>query len=78
MERDVAETLPAVQRHKANLDQLISTLKAQFEAKKKELGEFQTKYKIRVQGQDDDDDEGDRKAGPSSNSSGAGVLVANK
>lgn len=71
VERNVEETLPAVQRNKASIDAAIATLSTQFEARKKELAEFQTKYKIRLQGQDEEER---GRPGPGNS---AGVLVSN-
>lgn len=73
VERDVGETMPAVKRNKENIDKLVETLSAQFEAKKTELGEFAAKYNIRVRGKEEGDD--DSAAGTSSG--GQGVLVSN-
>jgi prefoldin subunit 2 len=43
VQRTVGETLPAVERNKANLDGLVAKLKATLEAQQKQLAEFQAK-----------------------------------
>ncbi len=72
MERTVAETLPAVQRNKQNLEKAIQTLQATLDARKKELSEFQAKYKIKAKGSADDEEPSSSKAGERA---GQGVLV---
>ncbi len=72
MERTVAETLPAVQRNKQNLEKAIQTLQQTLEARKKELSEFQAKYKIKARGSGDEEEASSSKAGEKA---GQGVLV---
>lgn len=48
VERTVAETLPAVQRNRENLGNVMKQLQAQLEAQQKALTAFQQQYKIRV------------------------------
>jgi len=52
VERTVTEVLPAVQRNREGLTQLLAKLEEQLESKKKTLNDFQEKYKIRVKGED--------------------------
>lgn len=62
VERNVGETMPAVEKHKGNLEGVIETLKTQYKQQEKELTDFQAKYKIRIvnretgQPIDDEDD----------------------
>ncbi|OVA05447.1 Prefoldin beta-like [Macleaya cordata] len=71
VERTIKEVLPAVQRNKEGLEEVISRMNEALERKKKELSEFEAKYKIRIKKSDDavKDDIG-RKEG-----SAQGVLV---
>lgn len=48
VERTVAETLPAVQRNREGLGNVMKQLQAQLEAQQKALAAFQQQYKIRV------------------------------
>ncbi|XP_075487369.1 prefoldin subunit 2-like [Primulina tabacum] len=48
VERTVKEVLPAVQRNKEGLEEVISKLNEALEKKKKEITEFEAKYKIRI------------------------------
>ncbi|XP_068651116.1 prefoldin subunit 2-like [Aristolochia californica] len=71
VERTIKEVLPAVQRNKEGLEEVISRLYEALEKKKKELAEFESKYKIRIRKSDGEvKDEGGRKEG-----SAQGVLV---
>ncbi|KAG9455244.1 hypothetical protein H6P81_008148 [Aristolochia fimbriata] len=71
VERTIKEVLPAVQRNKEGLEEVISRLNEALEKKKKELTEFESKYKIRIRKPDGEvKDEGGRKEG-----SAQGVLV---
>ncbi|XP_068635790.1 prefoldin subunit 2-like [Aristolochia californica] len=71
VERTIKEVLPAVQRNKEGLEEVISRLHEALEKKKKELAEFESKYKIRIRKPDGEvKDEGGRKEG-----SAQGVLV---
>ncbi|XP_015888170.1 prefoldin subunit 2 [Ziziphus jujuba] len=71
VERTIKEVLPAVQRNKEGLEEVISRLNEALEKKKKEIAEFEAKYKIRIKKPDSvvKDDSG-RKEG-----SAQGVLV---
>ncbi|MBA0780724.1 hypothetical protein Gotri_004791, partial [Gossypium trilobum] len=65
------EVLPAVQRNKEGLEEVIARLNETLEKKKKEIADFETKYKIRIKKSDDDSkDESNKKEG-----SAQGVLV---
>ncbi|GMH18828.1 hypothetical protein Nepgr_020669 [Nepenthes gracilis] len=71
VERTVKEVLPAVQRNKEGLEEVISRLNEALEKKKKELAEFEAKYKIRIRKPEEHvkDDSGKKE------SSAQGVLV---
>ncbi|KAL4289733.1 hypothetical protein GQ457_14G023070 [Hibiscus cannabinus] len=71
VERTIKEVLPAVQRNKEGLEEVISRLNETLEKKKKDIVDFETKYKIRIKKSDDDaKDESGKKEG-----SAQGVLV---
>ncbi|KAK4856567.1 hypothetical protein QYF36_018835 [Acer negundo] len=71
VERTIKEVLPAVQRNKEGLEEVISRLNETLEKKKKEIAEFEAKYKIRIRKSDSDvQDDSSRKEG-----SAQGVLV---
>ncbi|MBA0696960.1 hypothetical protein Goari_003477 [Gossypium aridum] len=71
VERTIKEVLPAVQRNKEGLEEVIARLNETLEKKKKEIADFETKYKIRIKKSDDDSkDESNKKEG-----SAQGVLV---
>ncbi|XP_028756283.1 probable prefoldin subunit 2 [Neltuma alba] len=71
VERTIKEVLPAVQRNKEGLEEVIARLNETLEKKKKEIAQFEAKYKIRIRKpeQEEKDDSG-RKEG-----SAQGVLV---
>mmetsp|Transcript_48184 Transcript_48184/g.92109 ORF Transcript_48184/g.92109 Transcript_48184/m.92109 type:complete len:137 (-) Transcript_48184:451-861(-) len=72
VERTVGEVLPAVQRNRDGIQQVVGKLTEQMDLKKKELAEFQAKFNIRVKG-----DEGDSESGAASSSNAKqGVLVS--
>ncbi|CAA2934321.1 probable prefoldin subunit 2 [Olea europaea subsp. europaea] len=48
VERTIKEVLPAVQRNKEGIEEVITRLNEALEKKKKELTEFESKYKIRI------------------------------
>ncbi|CAA0834754.1 Probable prefoldin subunit 2 [Striga hermonthica] len=48
VERTIQEVLPAVQRNKEGLDEVIARLTESLEKKKKEVSEFEAMYKIRI------------------------------
>lgn len=48
VERTVGEVLPAVQRNKDGLQEVISRLAEALEQKRKEFADFETKYKIKI------------------------------
>lgn len=56
VERSVAETLPAVQRNRAGLEEVMKQLKAQILTADKAMAAFAAKYKIRFVGAGDDDE----------------------
>lgn len=71
VERTIKEVLPAVQRNKEGLEEVIARLNETLEKKKKEIADFETKYKIRIKKSDNDGkDESSKKEG-----SAQGVLV---
>nr|GLL47777.1 probable prefoldin subunit 2 [Ipomoea trifida]GMD85384.1 probable prefoldin subunit 2 [Ipomoea batatas]GMD90875.1 probable prefoldin subunit 2 [Ipomoea batatas]GME07917.1 probable prefoldin subunit 2 [Ipomoea batatas]GME15594.1 probable prefoldin subunit 2 [Ipomoea batatas] len=71
VERSIKEVLPAVQRNKEGIEELIARLNEALEKKKKEISEFETKYKIRIRKSENEvQDESERKEG-----SAQGVLV---
>ncbi|KAK9907474.1 hypothetical protein WJX75_004342 [Coccomyxa subellipsoidea] len=55
VERTVAEVKPAVKGNKKQLDAVVERLVKQLETKKKELSDFQEKYKIRIKGEGEDE-----------------------
>ncbi|MQL93712.1 hypothetical protein Taro_026376 [Colocasia esculenta] len=71
VERTIKEVLPAVQRNKDGLEEVISRLYEALERKKKEMQEFEVKHKIKIRRSDvESKDEGAPKEG-----SAQGVLV---
>lgn len=71
VERTIKEVLPAVQRNKEGLEEVIARLNEALEKKKKEIAEFEAKYKIRIRKSDNEvKDDSSRKEG-----SAQGVLV---
>ncbi|KAI0497527.1 probable prefoldin subunit 2 [Dendrobium catenatum] len=71
VERTINEVLPAVQRNKEGLQEVIARLNEALEKKKKEVAEFEVKHKIKVRKSDSESkDDGGWKAG-----SAQGVLV---
>ncbi|KAJ4957317.1 hypothetical protein NE237_014100 [Protea cynaroides] len=71
VERTIKEVLPAVQRNKEGLEEVISRMNEALEKKKKEISEFEAKYKIRIRKSDGEvKDDGGQKEG-----SAQGVLV---
>ncbi|GFY85060.1 prefoldin 2 [Actinidia rufa] len=70
VERTIKEVLPAVQRNKEGLEEVVSRLNEALEKKKKEVADFEAKYKIRMRKADEVKDDIVRKEG-----SAQGVLV---
>lgn len=72
VERTIKEVLPAVQRNKEGLEEVVARLNEALEKKKKEISDLEAKYKIRIRKNDGNEakDEGGRKEG-----SAQGVLV---
>lgn len=71
VERTIREVLPAVQRNKEGLEEVVARLNEALVKKKREIAEFEAKYKIRIRKADADvKDEAGRKEG-----SAQGVLV---
>uniref|UniRef100_A0A7C9AA08 Prefoldin subunit 2 n=1 Tax=Opuntia streptacantha TaxID=393608 RepID=A0A7C9AA08_OPUST len=71
VERTIKEVLPAVQRNKEGIEEVIARLNEALEKKKKEISEFESKYKIRIRKADNDvKDDSSKKEG-----SAQGVLV---
>ncbi|WOL15631.1 putative prefoldin subunit 2 [Canna indica] len=71
VERTVKEVLPAVQRNKEGLEEVISRLNEALENKKKEIQEFELKYNIKIKKADNETkDDSNQKEG-----SAQGVLV---
>ncbi|KAL6008119.1 Prefoldin subunit 2 [Asimina triloba] len=71
VERTIKEVLPAVQRNKEGLQEVISRLNEALEKKKKEVSEFESKYKIRIRRTDSED----REESAPKEGSAQGVLV---
>ncbi|XP_068332761.1 prefoldin subunit 2-like [Pyrus communis] len=58
VERTIKEVLPAVQRNKEGIEEVIARLNEALEKKKKEISDFEAKYKFRIrkeQGEEKDD-----------------------
>lgn len=71
VERTVVEVLPAVERNKEGLEEVIARLNEALEKKKKDLSDFEAKYKIRIKkGDGEMKDESGKKEG-----NAQGVLV---
>ncbi|OQU79916.1 hypothetical protein SORBI_3007G045201 [Sorghum bicolor] len=71
VERTIKEVLPAVKRNKEGLEEVIARMHEALERKKKEITEFELKYKIRIRKANNDaKDEGGKKEGTAQ-----GVLV---
>ncbi|KAJ8534716.1 hypothetical protein K7X08_016444 [Anisodus acutangulus] len=71
VERTIKEVLPAIQRNKEGIEEVIARLNEALEKKKKEISDFEAKYKIRIRKPDADvKEESGRKEG-----SAQGVLV---
>ncbi|XP_059652051.1 prefoldin subunit 2-like [Cornus florida] len=70
VERTIKEVMPAVQRNKEGLEEVIARLHEALDKKKKEIVDFEAKYKIRIRKADEVNDENSRKEG-----SAQGVLV---
>ncbi|KAG8090010.1 hypothetical protein GUJ93_ZPchr0011g27943 [Zizania palustris] len=71
VERTIKEVLPAVQCNKEGLEDIIARMNEALERKKKEITEFELKYKIRIRKADTNaEEEGSKKEG-----SAQGVLV---
>ncbi|CAM6045367.1 unnamed protein product [Sphagnum compactum] len=76
VERTVGEVLPAVQRNRDGLQEVITRLTEALEKKKTEFAEFEAKYKIKVRRGDEVMSRGEAlKQGGASSSSSQGVLV---
>ncbi|KAH8500328.1 hypothetical protein H0E87_015547 [Populus deltoides] len=71
VERTIKEVLPAVQRNKEGIEEVIVRLNEAAERKKKEIADFEAKYKIRIRKSDSEvKDDTNKKEGSSQ-----GVLV---
>ncbi|KAL5712613.1 Prefoldin subunit 2 [Ranunculus cassubicifolius] len=71
VERTINEVLPAVKRNKEGLEEVISRMNEALEKKKKEMVDFEAKYKIRIRkGDSNVSDDSNVKEG-----SAQGVLV---
>jgi len=70
VERTIAEVLPAVQRNKEGLQEVIARLTEALQEKKKLIAYYEAKYKIKIRREDEIQNEGERKE-----SSAQGVLV---
>ncbi|KAJ4830149.1 hypothetical protein Tsubulata_019937 [Turnera subulata] len=72
VERTIKEVLPAVQRNKEGIEEVIARLNEALEKKKKEITDFEAKYKIRIRKAESEvKDDGNKKEGAASQ----GVLV---
>lgn len=63
MERTVEEVLPAVEKNREGLSQVIAKITEQRDQKMENVDELQKKYKIRVKGEPEPEDEGDSDKG---------------
>jgi prefoldin subunit 2 len=70
VERTVKEVLPAVQRNKEGIEEVIARLNEAAVKKKKEIADFEDKYKIRIRKADSEVKDDSSKEGSSQ-----GVLV---
>lgn len=71
VERTIKEVMPAVQRNKEGIEEVIARLNEALEKKKQEIADFESKYKIRIRKSDGEtNDDSSRKEG-----SAQGVLV---
>ncbi|XP_021773911.1 probable prefoldin subunit 2 [Chenopodium quinoa] len=70
VERTIKEVLPAVQRNKEGIEEVIGRLNEALERKKKDIAEFEAKYKIRIKKSDNDVQDSNKKEG-----NAQGVLV---
>eukprot|EP00252_Welwitschia_mirabilis_P013220 TRINITY_DN2914_c0_g1_i2.p1 TRINITY_DN2914_c0_g1~~TRINITY_DN2914_c0_g1_i2.p1 ORF type:complete len:139 (-),score=36.49 TRINITY_DN2914_c0_g1_i2:57-473(-) len=70
VERTVGEVLPAVQRNKEGLQEVIARLTEALQKKKKEIADYEAQYKIKIRKGDDIQKENEQKEGSSQ-----GVLV---
>ncbi|KAL2508856.1 putative prefoldin subunit 2 [Forsythia ovata] len=71
VERTIKEVSPAVQRNKEGIEEVIARLNEALEKKKREMAEFEAKYKIRIRKNDSEmKDESGKKEG-----NAQGVLV---
>lgn len=70
VERTIREVLPAVQRNKEGLEEVIARLNEALEKKKKDIADLEAKYKIRIRKPDDAKDDSGKKEGTAQ-----GVLV---
>jgi prefoldin subunit 2 len=77
VERNVGEALPAVQKNRDNIGDVLKNLQAQLRTQEEKLQQFQQKYKIRVRGQDEDSSapSAPQKSEKGASSSSQGVLV---
>ncbi|XP_050218430.1 prefoldin subunit 2 [Mercurialis annua] len=70
VERTIKEVMPAVQRNKEGIEEVISRLNEALEKKKKDIADFESKYKIRIRKPENEVQDGGKKEGASQ-----GVLV---
>lgn len=70
VERTIKEVLPAVERNKEGLEEVIARLNEALEKKKKEMADFEAKFKIKIRKSDEVSDDSARKEGAAQ-----GVLV---
>ncbi|KAL3812611.1 hypothetical protein ACJIZ3_013879 [Penstemon smallii] len=70
VERTIKEVLPAVQRNKEGLEEVIARFNEALEKKKKDLAELEAKYKIRIKKGDGEMKDDGKKEG-----NAQGVLV---
>ena len=75
VERTVREVIPAVQRNKEGLEEVISRLYEALERKKKELQEFEVKHKIKIRRSDAGKKEDEGTSKEASSAAAQGVLV---
>ena len=75
VERTIREVIPAVQRNKEGLEEVISRLYEALERKKKELQEFEVKHKIKIRRSDAGKKEDEGTSKEASSAAAQGVLV---
>jgi len=76
-ERTVNEVLPALQKNKTQIEDVIEKLKTQLAERGQELNKFREEHNIQIRGEKAADSQAKSTSTESSSSSGGGVLVSN-